>query len=88
MGKTVTGIRQVITEVCDEFVVDPAELVGRSREKLIMQARKEAYRRLNEEVGLSTYIIARLFGRDHSSVSRAQRSYGQKEVSDVRLRDF
>lgn len=76
MGNTATGIRQVIASVCDEFVVDPADLVGRSREKLIMQARKEAYRRLKDEVGLSTHMIARLFGRDDSSVSRAQRSPG------------
>ena len=74
MGNTATGIRQIITSICDEFDVGPAELVGRSRKKLIMQARKEAYRRLKDEVGLSTNMIARLFGRDHSSVSRAQRS--------------
>jgi chromosomal replication initiation ATPase DnaA len=57
----------IIAQVCDRHGVAVDEVMGRSRYKRICLARKEAYAMLREEK-LSFPTIARMFGRDHTTV--------------------
>lgn len=76
MGKFVISVKDVVNDVCDVCDVTPQQLFGPSRVCYIMAARKQVYRRLYFDTGLTLRLIAKLFGRDHSSVSRAIRSNG------------
>jgi chromosomal replication initiation ATPase DnaA len=57
----------IIAQVCDRHGVAVEEVMGRSRYKRVCLARKEAYVMLRQE-RLSYLTIARMFGRDHTTV--------------------
>jgi chromosomal replication initiation ATPase DnaA len=57
----------IIAQVCDRHGVAVEEVLGRSRYKRVCLARKEAYVMLRQE-RLSYLTIARMFGRDHTTV--------------------
>ena len=59
--------RMIIAQVCDRHGVAVEEVLGRSRYKRVCLARKEAYVMLRQE-RLSYLTIARMFGRDHTTV--------------------
>jgi len=59
--------RMIIAQVCDRHGVAVEEVLGRSRYKRVCLARKEVYVMLRQE-RLSYLTIARMFGRDHTTV--------------------
>lgn len=64
--------------VVRETRVNGADILGRSRDKLAMRARRTLYRRLREE-GYSYPTIGRMVGRDHTTVMSGVKGDGWLE---------
>jgi len=66
----------IMFRICSECNVSADEVMGRSRKKEVVRARRLIYRNLYFKVGMIQTAIADIFGRDHSSVSRVINSRG------------
>lgn len=60
--------RDIQREVCAEFGIAMADLVGKSRRKPLPDARTVAMRRIRKELALKLTAIGALFDRDHTTV--------------------
>ena len=69
--------RRIIAEVGKETGLSPAVILGRSRIKPVILARREAIRRLVEQKPHLSYpMIAKLFSTDHGSIIEHMRRSG------------
>ncbi len=66
---TLTQAHAIIEEVAAEHGVTAQDIYGRSRKGPIVKARICAIRRIRVETGLKLISIARLLGRDHSTIA-------------------
>ncbi len=72
---------EVLREAADAYAVTPEEVLGRSRSKSVVAARRLAMRACRTRWGWSYPEIGKAFGRDHSTVMSAIKA----DVSDVPL---
>lgn len=71
MGQVIVREEEVdrlISETAKEFDVDEVDILGTSRQRVIVQARHAAMRKIQKALGLSSVRIARVFGKDHTTV--------------------
>lgn len=68
-------IRSIMHEVCDEYGITLAEMLGPRRSRYIVWPRQEAYWRAARETGASLLTLAREFRRDHTSIMHGMRQY-------------
>lgn len=68
---TESQLDRILREVCVAHSITEDELVGMSRARHLHAARVEAYRRIRTELGWSYPVIAKHFGRNHSSIMSA-----------------
>jgi len=61
-------VAQIIAQVAREAGLTPADILGRSRLKPVVEARQEAMCRAREMTGQSLPQIGCSFGRDHKTV--------------------
>lgn len=70
-------VHAIIFRVCSDHNVSAEALLGRGGNRFIVSARHEAYKALHFKAKYTDQMIADLFGRDRSSVSKAiNRSMG------------
>ena len=60
--------KSIIEEVADKYELTPDDLKGRSRNKEVLIARREAAVRIHRETNLSTTQVGRIFNRDHTTI--------------------
>ena len=58
----------ILREVADDHCLTIDQITGKRRFKEVVQARREAQKRIKEETGLSLKAIGRLFNTTHHSV--------------------
>lgn len=75
---------KLILQVCEEFEVSRAELLGQSRNKEIVPARHEACWRIAKETSLSLPHIGSIFNRDRTSILHAIRRRNEVHGENVR----
>jgi chromosomal replication initiator protein len=76
------GITRIVERVARAFDVSPKEILGPSRQRLVLTARQVAMTLVRELAGLSLPQIGAAFGRDHTTVLHAVR----KVADDAALR--
>lgn len=67
-------VRTIIAETAARWEITPEDILGRSREQIVVRARREALWRCRQEIdfaGASVQWIARQFGLHHTSVLSA-----------------
>lgn len=69
--------RKIISAVCIGLQIDNRDLVGKSRERDISDARKIAFRLLRDLSRLTLVQIGKLFGKEHSTVVHALTSFDE-----------
>lgn len=71
----------LLAEVCERRGVATSDLCGRSRTQAIVRARQELWWCIRNHPGRSySYVeIARLFGRDHSTVFHGIRAHTRRQ---------
>jgi len=67
------------------YGVEPLEVFGSSRNKNVVEARHEVMKSLHSKWGYSSLKIARIFGKDHSSVLYALSKKGKRKRSQARI---
>lgn len=67
--QTIPAESAIIWQVCSKYGVTAEDLKAHRRPKTLCKARREVWRRLYLESDLTQTQIARLFNRDHSTVS-------------------
>ncbi|MCO4795125.1 MAG: ATP-binding protein [Bacteriovoracaceae bacterium] len=74
-------VDQLVKKSATLYGVEPVEVFGSSRNKNVVEARHEVMDRLHIKWGYSSLKIARIFGKDHSSVLYAlsKRSKSRKK---------
>jgi chromosomal replication initiator protein len=60
--------RQIIDEIAATHDITREDMIGPRRYPHLVEARREAMRRVRDELGYSYPQIGRIFNRDHSSV--------------------
>jgi hypothetical protein len=75
---------KLIVQVCEEFEVSRAELLGQSRNKEIVPARHEACWRIAKATSLSLPHLGSIFNRDHTSILHAIRKRNEVHGENVR----
>lgn len=75
---------KLIGQVCEEFEVSRAELLGQSRNKDIVPARHEACWRIAKATSLSLPHLGSIFNRDHTSILHAIRKRNEVHGENVR----
>lgn len=75
---------KLILQVCEEFKVSRAELLGQSRNKEIVPARHEACWRIAKATSLSLPHLGSIFNRDHTSILHAIRRRNEVHGENVR----
>lgn len=63
-----TAVELVLSEVSASHGISVATLLGRRRRGAVVEARREAVRRLTDELQMSTTSIGRALKRDHTTV--------------------
>jgi chromosomal replication initiator protein len=59
--------------------IEPLEVFGNSRNKNVVEARHEVMKKIHSKLGYSSLKIARIFGKDHSSVLYALSKTGKRK---------
>jgi hypothetical protein len=75
---------KLIAQVCAEFDVERAELLGQSRSEKIVPIRHEACWRIAKATSLSLPHIGSIFNRDHTSILHAIRRRNDVHGENVR----
>lgn len=75
---------KLIGQVCAEFDVSRAELLGQSRSEKIVPVRHEACWRIAKATSLSLPHIGSIFNRDHTSILHAIRRRNEVHGENVR----
>jgi hypothetical protein len=66
----------IITEVADRHAICPIDIGSRKRHRPIIEARREAaYRVKAKQPDLSTILLGKWFGKDHTSIAHLIASY-------------
>ncbi len=69
------GLLDLLDTVCSARCVTREELCGRLRTKNVASARHELWSRLRRDPGMSYDEIARLFGRDRTTVMAGVKAF-------------
>jgi hypothetical protein len=78
-----TSMEDIVQRVCRAYGLTKAQLLGRSRLRLITMARYEAMYRCHRELGRSTAAVGRYLGnRDHSTVINGIRRHEERIRAD------
>jgi hypothetical protein len=75
---------KLILQVCEEFEVSRAELLGQSRSEKIVPVRHEACWRIAKATSLSLPHLGSIFNRDHTSILHAIRKRNEVHGENVR----
>lgn len=67
-------MREIVREVSNTSGIPVADILGDSRKAVVTRARQEAMVRCRE-LGKSTTQVGMFFGRDHSTVTHAERRW-------------
>lgn len=79
--------KQIIQQVASKHKIDPGDMVGPSRTRDLVRARREAYYRIRTETKLSLPQIGRRFGgRDHTTILHGIRAYQEIELGEIERR--
>jgi IS30 family transposase len=78
--RKVADHKELILETANKYNITPEELVGRSRQINVAEARQELMH-LCHEGGMSIAEISRLLGRDHSTVAYGIKVHRNKETN-------
>lgn len=62
------GARRIIEEVCRKRQICQRDLLGKFHDQNLVEARKEAARRMREECSYSLPKIGTVLNRDHSTI--------------------
>jgi chromosomal replication initiator protein len=65
--------------------VEPLEVFGSSRNKNVVEARHEVMKKIHSKLGYSSLKIARIFGKDHSSVLYALSKKTKRKSSTANI---
>ncbi len=85
--REVITLEDIIKLIAKEFNIKPSEIISKSRNKNIVQARRCAIYLAREFTKESTPSIAKYFGlKDHSAVSHAIKSFNKKLKEDSEFR--
>ncbi len=85
--KEIITFEDIIKLIAKEFNIKPSEIISKSRNRNIVQARRCAIYLAREFTKESTPIIAKYFGlKDHSAVSHAIKNFNKKLKEDSEFR--
>lgn len=69
---------RIIREVCNEYMVTVAAMIGSQRSKELTTARQACYYRISAELGYSTTQIGSIMNKDHSTIIHGRRMHAQR----------
>ena len=71
--------QKIIKEVAKKFEIYPQDIVGTNRNEWFIRARREAVKRLRDELKLSFPTIAKIFNKkDHTSSIHLYKTKGRE----------
>lgn len=72
-------IHAIIVDVCAEYEISHAEIIGPRRHRYIVLARQAAYYRCLMETGASLSAIGKFFGgRDHTTIAHGIKQHEKR----------
>lgn len=72
---------QIIKEVVDKFKITEPILIGPRRNEWYVRARREAVKRLKDELNLSWNTIGSYLNRDHSAIIHLYKTKGRESIN-------
>jgi chromosomal replication initiation ATPase DnaA len=81
-----SGSRRIVAAVGRVWVVSQGEMLSPSRDAHFVEARWVAMHLMRSRLGIAARNVARLMGRDHSTVLHALRSIAARLARDDELR--